>query len=64
MAKGHPIRERDIATQYLRLILNVIGISDVAFIAGGGAEPVEMGAQTMDAFLAKIVPAIEHAAYA
>lgn len=62
--EGSPIRDRDIATQYLRLILSVIGITDVAFVAGGGAKAVDMGAETMDAFVAKHVLAIQQAAYA
>ncbi|MFT3803502.1 MAG: NAD(P)H-dependent oxidoreductase [Burkholderiaceae bacterium] len=36
--EGSPIRDRDIATQYLRLILNVIGITDVTVVAGSGAK--------------------------
>ena len=62
--EGSPIRDRDIATQYLRLILNVIGISDVTFVTGGGAKAVDMGVETMDAFVAKNAPAIQQAAYA
>ena len=62
--EASPIRERDIATQYLRLILNVIGISDVTFVAGGRAKAVDMGEETMDAFVAKNALAIEQAAYA
>ncbi|MCW6512953.1 FMN-dependent NADH-azoreductase, partial [Lichenifustis flavocetrariae] len=41
--EGSPIRDRDIASQYLRLILNVIGITDVTFIAAGGAKAVDLG---------------------
>lgn len=62
--EGSPIRDRDIATQYLRLILGVIGISDVTFVAGGGAKAVDLGEETMDAFVAKNAAAIEQAAYA
>ena len=62
--EGSPIRDRDIAPQYLRLILNVIGISDVTFVAAGGAKAVDMGAETMDAFVAKHAPTIREAAYA
>ena len=62
--EGSPIRDRDIATQYLRLILNVIGISDVTFVAGGGAKAVDLGEETMDAFVAKNALAIKQAAYA
>jgi FMN-dependent NADH-azoreductase len=60
--EGSPIRERDIATLYLRLILGVIGISDVTFVAGGGAKTVDMGEVTMDAFVGTMAPAIERAA--
>ena len=61
---GSPIRDRDIATQYLRLILNVIGITDVTVVAGGGAKVVDMGEQTMDGFIASVEPEIKHAAAA
>ena len=59
-----PIRDRDIAATYLQLILNVIGISDVTFVAGGGAKAVDMGEETMDAFVAKHSQAIKQAASA
>ena len=62
--EGSPIRDRDIASQYLRLILNVIGITDVTMIAGGGAKVVDMGEQAMAAFIASVGPAIERAAAA
>lgn len=62
--EGSPIRDRDIATQYLRLILGVIGITDVTFVAGGGAKAVDLGEQTMDGFIATITPEIEMAAAA
>ncbi len=62
--EGSPIRDRDIATQYLRLILNVIGITDVTVVAGGGAKVVDMGEQTMDGFIASVEPEIERAAAA
>ncbi|WP_448651144.1 FMN-dependent NADH-azoreductase [Pseudomonas fluorescens] len=48
-----PIRDRDIATQYLRLILNVLGITDVTFIAAGGAKAVDLGEISMNDFLVK-----------
>lgn len=57
-----PIRARDIATQYLRLILNVIGIEDVEVVAGGGAKAVDLGEQTMEGFVATLRPAIARAA--
>lgn len=62
--EGSPIRDRDIATQYLRLILNVIGITDVTIVAGGGAKVVDMGEQTMDGFIASVGREIERAAAA
>ena len=61
-SEGSPIRSRDIATQYLRLILNVIGIDDVTVVAGGGAKAVDLREHTMDAFLATLQPDIEQAA--
>lgn len=60
--EGSPIRERDIATQYLRLILNVIGIADVTFIAAGGAKAVDLGEVTREAFLARLDPGLKQAA--
>lgn len=46
-----PIKDRDIATQYLKLILNVLGIADVTFIAAGGAKAVDLGEISMHDFL-------------
>jgi FMN-dependent NADH-azoreductase len=60
--EGSPIRNRDIATQYLRLILNVIGIDDITVVSGGGAKAVDLRELTIDAFLAKVQPAIQQAA--
>ena len=60
--EGSPIAARDVATRYLRLILNVIGIEDVTFVAGGGAKVVDMGEQTMDAFVGSLAPQIAAAA--
>ena len=51
--EGSPIRDRDIATTYLRLILKVIGIEDVTVVAGGNAKAVDMGETTREAFLKK-----------
>ena len=62
--EGSPIRDRDIATQYLRLILSVIGITDVTVVAGGGAKVVDLGEQTMAGFIASVEPEIELAAAA
>ena len=60
--EGSPIQDRDIATQYLRLILGVIGIEDVTVVAGGGAKAVDLHEQTMDGFLAALRPQIDRAA--
>jgi FMN-dependent NADH-azoreductase len=59
--EGSPIRDRDIVPQYLRLILNVIGIDDVAVVAGGGAKAVDLGEIGMEAFVEKLQPDIEQA---
>lgn len=57
--EGSPIRDRDIATQYLRLILNVIGITDVTFVAAGNAKSVDMGETGMDEFVSSFLGQIE-----
>jgi FMN-dependent NADH-azoreductase len=57
-----PIRDRDIATQYLKLILGVIGITDVTVVAGGGAKAVDLGEDTMDGFVGKLSSDLEKAA--
>lgn len=49
--EGAFLQDRDIATHYLRLILKVIGITDVTFIAGGGAKAVDLGELTMASFM-------------
>ncbi|WP_075359427.1 FMN-dependent NADH-azoreductase [Caballeronia sordidicola] len=49
--QGSPIQDRDIATNYLRLILKAIGIVDVKVVAGGNAKSVDMGQVTRDKFL-------------
>jgi FMN-dependent NADH-azoreductase len=51
--EGSPIRDRDIATNYLRLILKVIGIENVTVVAGGNAKAVDMGETTREEFLRK-----------
>lgn len=61
---GSPLQDRDIASQYLRLILNVIGISDVTFVAGGGAKAVDLGEETMQGFMEKLGEQLERAANA
>ena len=60
--EGSPIQDRDIATQYLRLILKVIGITDVTFVAAGGAKAVDLGDVTRDAFLARFDDDLKRAA--
>lgn len=57
-----PIRDRDIATHYLRLVLAVIGITDVTFIAGGGAKAVDLQETTIGHFIDTLRPAIHAAA--
>ena len=57
--EGSPIQDRDIATQYLRLILKVIGITDVTVIAAGGAKVVDLGEVTREAFLERFDSEIE-----
>jgi FMN-dependent NADH-azoreductase len=58
-AEGSPIRDRDLATQYLRLILSVIGITQVAFISAGGAKAVDLGEVARDEFLDRFQGEIE-----
>ena len=60
--EGSPIRDHDIATQYLRLILGVIGITDVTVVAGGGAKAVDLGEETMAGFVAGLAPDLARAA--
>jgi FMN-dependent NADH-azoreductase len=60
--EGSPIRDRDIATTYLRLILKVIGIEDVTVVAGGNAKSVDMGEITRERFLQKFASEVAEAA--
>jgi FMN-dependent NADH-azoreductase len=62
--EGSPIRDRDIATLYLRLILKVIGIEDVTFVAAGGTKVVDLGEKSRAEFLQTFEPAITSAAQA
>ena len=50
--EGSPIRDRDLATAYLRMILKIIGIEDVTVVAGGNAKAVDMGQITREDFIA------------
>jgi FMN-dependent NADH-azoreductase len=60
--EGSPIRNRDIAPQYLRLVLEVIGITDVTVVAGGGAKAVDLRERTMGDFIAALEPELAAAA--
>jgi len=60
--EGSPIQDRDIAVQYLRLVLKIIGITDVTFIAAGGAKVVDLGEVTRDAFLKRFDEDLKRAA--
>lgn len=60
--EGSPIRDRDIATRYLRLVLGVIGITDVTFIAAGGAKAVDLGEVGREDFMSQFQGEIEAAA--
>ena len=60
--EGSPIRDRDIATMYLRLILKVIGIEDVTFVAAGGSKVGDMGQQSREEFLAPFEALVKAAA--
>ena len=62
--EGSPIRDRDLATMYLRLILKVIGIEDVTFVAAGGSKVVDLGEKSREEFLSAFEPAIQAAATA
>ncbi len=62
--EGSPIRDRDIATMYLRLILKVIGIENVTFVAAGGSKVVDLGEKSREEFLSAFQPAISAAARA
>ncbi|MEO1333824.1 MAG: NAD(P)H-dependent oxidoreductase, partial [Myxococcota bacterium] len=62
--EGSPIQDRDVASRYLRLILEVIGIEDVSVIAGGNAKAVDLGQQSMNGFVDQLGPEIRRAASA
>jgi FMN-dependent NADH-azoreductase len=61
-SEGSPIRDRDVATSYLRMILKIIGIEDVTVVAGGNAKAVDLGEIGRDAFVGKFTAQIEAAA--
>ncbi|MEM6275132.1 MAG: NAD(P)H-dependent oxidoreductase [Myxococcota bacterium] len=62
--EGSPIQDRDVASRYLRLILGVIGITDVTVVAGGNAKAVDLGQQSMNGFVDELEPEIRRAASA
>ena len=51
-SEGSPIQNRDIAQQYLVMILKILGFENVLLIAGGNAKKVDMGEISMDDFIA------------
>lgn len=60
--EGSPIAHRDIAPQYMRVVLGAIGIDDVTIVAGGGAKAVDLGEATMESFVETLANEIEAAA--
>ena len=62
--EGSPIRNRDFAATYLRLILKVIGIENLTFVASGGSKAVDLGEKPREEFLAAFEPAVAAAARA
>ena len=62
--EGSPIRDRDIATMYLRLVLKALGIEDVTFVAAGGSKVVDLGERSRADFLQTFLPAVASAAQA
>lgn len=59
--EGSPIQHRDIATQWLRLILNVLGIEEIEFVAAGGTKVIDLGEQSRADYMAPILPRIRAA---
>lgn len=62
--EGAPIANRNIAPQYLKLILNVLGITDVTLIHGENAKSVDMGQTTMNDFVESHAPRMRQLAIA
>jgi FMN-dependent NADH-azoreductase len=61
-SEGSPIQDRDIATQYMRLILKIIGITEATFVTAGGAKVVDLGEVPREAFLARFDEDLKRAA--
>lgn len=59
---GSPIADRDIATQWLRLMLGVLGITDVTVVAAGGTKVIDLGEQGRAHYLARFLPQVAAAA--
>ncbi|GFE63827.1 FMN-dependent NADH-azoreductase [Litoreibacter roseus] len=59
--EASPIAHRDIAPQYLRVLLEAIGITDVTIVAGGGAKAVDMGEVSMKGFVDTLAQDIQAA---
>ncbi len=60
--EGSPIRDQDIATIYLRLVLKANEIEHITFVAAGGSKVVDLGEKSREAFLSAFEPAISAAA--
>ena len=60
--EGSPIAERNIAPQYMKLILSVLGITDVTVIHGEGAKAVDMRETSMDGFVERYTNQIQQLA--
>lgn len=60
--EGSPIRDRDIATSYLRLVFKVLGIEDVTVVAAGGTKVVDLGERPRGEFLRPFEVAVASAA--
>lgn len=61
--EGSPVRDRDIATQWLRLILQVLGFEHIEFVVAGGTKVIDMGKYSLEQFMAPLLPEIQAAAH-
>lgn len=53
--KASPIDHLNFAPRYLEAILNVVGITDVTVVHGGGAKAVDLGQASMEAFVDALI---------
>ena len=60
--EASPIDHLNFAPRYLEAILNVLGISEVTVVHGGGAKAVDMGEASMEAFVDAFIPEPSRAA--